>query len=559
MILRNSKEVEGSKATNLKSKSEEEIEKEIDEEGRIREDPKIFDGGCPNELLKAGMEIAKNCRGLPLSVVTIAGLLERTEKQQASWKSILESLSARLIDDPQTQCMDIIQLSYMHLPNYLKACLLYFGSFLEDEDIPVSKLIRLWIAEGFIRQTVVCSLENLAENYLTDLIGRSMIAVAKKGPKGRVKSCCLHDMIRDFCLSKAKEENFFQVITRYDEPFTSFDDFDCGADFIDHYPPKPTSDISFIPHHFKLLRVLDLECINMGISFPPGIELLVQLRYLAVSGDIDFIPPSISNLRKLESFIVKGLKGKVVLPDSIWSMERLRHLHVNTHVDFNFQDDKPGNSLKLVNLVSFSLPSIARGKAANMILRRMPNLSKFECIYLESWDAYTNYNRFRVLDLLIHLESLKILYVGRALNPGELNLPWNLKKLTLSSFRLPWTHISAIGRLPNLEVLKLVSRAFEGPRWDMREVEFLGLKYLKLDSLNIVQWNASSDHLPNLQQLHLQNCKDVEEVPLAFADINTLQMIEVQSCGLTTEESVKRIGNECMEGLKIIINNKIHL
>lgn len=130
-----------------------------------------------------------------------------------------------------------------------------------------------------------------------------------------------------------------QVITGCDEPFTSFDALDCGADFIDHYPSKPVTferhriciclnrkhfvmsnpsgtctrsllffatvdpyprrpyDISFIPRHFKLLRVLDLECINMGTSFPPGIELLVQLRYLAVSGDIDLIPPSISNLR----------------------------------------------------------------------------------------------------------------------------------------------------------------------------------------------------------------------------------------------------------------------
>ncbi|XP_027171975.1 uncharacterized protein LOC113771601 [Coffea eugenioides] len=40
MALRSGKEVEGPKATNLKSKSEEEIEKEIEEEGRIR-DPKI--------------------------------------------------------------------------------------------------------------------------------------------------------------------------------------------------------------------------------------------------------------------------------------------------------------------------------------------------------------------------------------------------------------------------------------------------------------------------------------------------------------------------------------
>ncbi|XP_027090181.2 uncharacterized protein [Coffea arabica] len=41
MTLRSGKEVEGPKATYLKSKSEEEIEKEIEEEGRIREDPKL--------------------------------------------------------------------------------------------------------------------------------------------------------------------------------------------------------------------------------------------------------------------------------------------------------------------------------------------------------------------------------------------------------------------------------------------------------------------------------------------------------------------------------------
>ncbi|XP_027157243.1 uncharacterized protein LOC113758674 [Coffea eugenioides] len=40
MTLRSGKEVEGPKLVNSKSKSEEEIEKEIEEEGRIREDPK---------------------------------------------------------------------------------------------------------------------------------------------------------------------------------------------------------------------------------------------------------------------------------------------------------------------------------------------------------------------------------------------------------------------------------------------------------------------------------------------------------------------------------------
>lgn len=88
----------------------------------------------------------------------------------------------------------------------------------------------------------------------------------------------------------------------------------------------------------------------------------------------------------------------------------------------------------------------------------------------------------------------------------------------------------------------------------MREGEFLKLKYLKLDTLNVAQWNASSDHLPKLQQLVIRNCEDLEEVPYAFGEIPTLLMIEVQSCGRSTEESVLKIGDEGIEGLKITVN-----
>lgn len=39
---------------------------------------------------------------------------------------------------------------------------------------------------------------------------------------------------------------------------------------------------------------------------------LVQLRYLAVGGHFQSIAESVSNLWKLETFIVKGLRGKIV-------------------------------------------------------------------------------------------------------------------------------------------------------------------------------------------------------------------------------------------------------
>nr|XP_027098781.1 putative late blight resistance protein homolog R1B-17 [Coffea arabica] len=339
---------------------------------------------------------------------------------------IVGSLGRRLINDPETRCKDILELSYEQLPYNLKACFLYFGAFLEDKDISVSKLIRLWISEGFIKKSEEKSLEDLGEDYLMDLVGRSLVLVSKRRSIGGVKTCRVHDMLHDLCLSRSKEEMFLQPITKRDEPFASFDGLDDDVDFDHYYPSKPLIyerhrlciclerrhfikskpsgprtrsllfsaiadryprcpyDITFIFQNFKLLRVLDLESINMGMFFPIGFDLLVQLRYLAVSGDLDSIPPSIASLWKLETFVVKGLKGMVVLPVIIWSMRMLRHVRVNSCAMFDLQEDQLEGSLVLDNLVTLSTPALSGGKETLKILRRFPNLHRLRCIIFES-------------------------------------------------------------------------------------------------------------------------------------------------------------------------------
>ncbi|KAL3507305.1 hypothetical protein ACH5RR_032687 [Cinchona calisaya] len=235
-------------------------------------------------------------------------------------------------------------------------------------------------------------------------------------------------------------------------------------------------------------------------------------------------------------------------------MTRLRHLHVNIHVALDMDDKEFGGCFELENLVSFSRPSLSCCKDTERMIKRLPNLSKLSCIIFESPDSSKDCKQFPRLNFLTHLESLKIFYYGRAVNTGEFILPLNLKELTLSSFRLPWDHISAIGRLPNLQVLKLLSAAFEGRIWDMREEEFQELKFLKLDCLNIAQWNASCDHLPKLERLVLQNCKDLEKIPYDFADITTLEIIEVHWCEQSAEESAKEIGEVTGE-IEILISS----
>ncbi|KAA8519401.1 hypothetical protein F0562_013657 [Nyssa sinensis] len=125
---------------------------------------------CPTELVEIGKQIAKKCQGLPLAILVVAGLLAKTEQTENWWKKVAESVSSYILNDPK-QYMDTLALSYNHLPPHLKSCFLFMGAF--PEEIPVQKLIWLWIAEGFICQTGQKSFEDVAEEYLMDLIDRS--------------------------------------------------------------------------------------------------------------------------------------------------------------------------------------------------------------------------------------------------------------------------------------------------------------------------------------------------------------------------------------------------
>ncbi|CAI9117750.1 OLC1v1019229C1 [Oldenlandia corymbosa var. corymbosa] len=558
---------------------------------------KLFEGAnCPEELLEVGKEIAKSCQGLPLAIVIIAGLLKNLETNKDSWIKVSKSLSSEIIGNPENGCKEILELSYKYLPEYLKACFIYLGTFLEDKDIPVTKLLRFWMAEGFIQETETRSMEEVAEDYLMQLINSNLVNIHKARSNGKIKTCRLHDLLRDLSQMKAEEEKFQQLVTKHDEPYASFPDFDYdmeyGSDnaitpsifssyrlsfgvkrphFVDSQPsgsvarsliffassdsePKCPYDISFICKNFKFLRILDLESI-MAIDFPVEIGQMIQLRYLAVSGYMKSVPSSISNLWKLETLVVKGLR-KVMLPKTICSMVRLRYLHVNNHVLFDLEglDQDVENSSHLESLVSFSTPSLSCKNDRWRILRWMPNLRKLRCIFWDLGDDRSEEcSEFIRWDYLFFLESLKIICFGGTPNSRDFLLPLSLKKLTLSNFRIQENHLKVIGNLWTLKVLKLRAGAFEGQRWDMREEEFEKLEYLELDTMDIVYWDAESDHLPLLRQLVLCNCKGLERIPLDFAYITTMQKVEVHWCGPSLEKSAKEIGDE-MPDIKVEIS-----
>nr|AAT39951.2 Disease resistance protein, putative [Solanum demissum] len=532
---------------------------------------KVFHGdNCPSELRDVGFRIAKSCGGLPLFIVLVAGVLKEKNNKANLWKEVEQSLDALNIGSLE-ESMSIIGFSYMNLPHHLKPCFLYFGGFLRGKSIHVSKLTRLWLAEGFVLENKEKGLEDVAQDFLKNLISRNLVMDMEKRFNGKLKTCRVHDLLHKFCLEKAKQENFLLWIYRDDDADARIypdkpEEYrlsihSCRDEFSEWRPHcssirsllfNATSDdqyttmardISFILNSFKLVKVLDLESINIGYTFPSEIESLIHMKYFAARTGADSIPSSIAKLWNLETFIIKGMRGQVTLPCSLLNMTKLRHIHVNDRASFNLDNmrESLANS-QLANLQTFSTPYVSYGEDAEIILIKMPNLTKLKCIVGCSRKWRGECVLIPRLDFLSRLESLNLFSNNCPVECLRgFNFPSELRELTLSNFCLPWSEISIVGTLCNLEVLKLLNKAFEGIQWNVNDTEFPELRYLKLDSLNFAQWSISEDSFPSLERLVLTNCKRLEKIPSHFEDVVSLKSIEVNWCSWSVANSAGEI------------------
>lgn len=167
---------------------------------------------CSEELKKIGHKIVEKYGGVPLTILVVGGILrnaltEATGDAQDEWSDVLKNVE--LIEkDEKMLIMNALELSYKRLDHDLRACFLYTGLFPEKHDIPVSTLKQLWIAEGFVRWDGKGSLEQSCEANLNKLIKMNLVMVEKKIHK-QVKACRVHDMIREFCRTKADKEDLF--------------------------------------------------------------------------------------------------------------------------------------------------------------------------------------------------------------------------------------------------------------------------------------------------------------------------------------------------------------
>ncbi|KAK2988616.1 hypothetical protein RJ640_027067 [Escallonia rubra] len=479
---------------------------------------KVFQGtDCPQPLYPLSKCILEKCEGLPLAIVAMGGFLATKDRRVEEW--------------------DMIEKM---------------------------RLIRLWIAEGFVQVREGKTLEEVAENYLNNLVNRSLVQAADTTGDGKLRTCRVHDILREMILSKSREQSIGTIISGHDAK--------C-----------------------RLLKVLDLRGAPLE-KIPSLVFTLIHLRYLSMRGtNVRLVPKSIRKLQNLETL---DLKHTYVteLPAEILRLRKLRHvlvyryeitsiqslrgsgfkapykigdlrLHKLRHV-LVYRYDAAGIRVKIQSLRGFKAPykigdliSLQKlcyieageikgsGGSCNIVteigkltqLRRL-GITKLRrkdgTAFCSSIEKLTNLRSLVVASVAEHeildLQSLSLapqflrtLELGGRLEKLPKWIPslHSLVKIRLYHSQLGDDSLQSLEALPNLEIIILV-QAYEGESLTFKAGGFLRLKVLGLIELKRLRSVTVEDGaMPHLEKLHIQGCKLVDELPSGLQHLTNLQFL----------------------------------
>lgn len=530
-----------------------------------------IDRVCPPRLEEIGGEIVERCGGLPLAIIVLGGLLSR-KRRLSEWERVLNTIHSYFARDPNGVSA-ILALSFHDLPHYLKFCFLYVGLFPEDFLIVARKLYRLWIAEGLIPQHGE-RMEDIAEDYLNELIDRNMVQVARMSANDRVKHCRIHDLMRDLAISKSRIMNFLETHRNMDSVPSAkvrhLAMYSSCSDFLDFYSnyhyfhdnPVPRlrsllffrvnnqscgSDLHLICRKFKLIKVLELEDMKLDYSIPNEIGELFHLKYLGLRHcNLQVLPEGIGSLFNLQTLDIADNCNLKTIPNVLWKLKNLRHLYRNAHAyplgshnrlqvdtlrhlqtlsELRVEDWKRTKTDLLINLRKLGL----RGSFCIDTVKIFKSLSKL--LQLQSLFLRTDDNLFPSLSQLSSLGRVIKLHMrgGIRMLPSSDQFPPNLTQLILHESRLNNDPMEVLKKLPYLFVLRLKAFSYSGKTLKVCADGFRQLELLELEFLEFLEdLNVEESALPKLTSFQINNCRRLRMIPEAIKSVTTLKELEIK-------------------------------
>ncbi|KAJ6856122.1 disease resistance protein RGA3 [Populus alba x Populus x berolinensis] len=303
-----------------------------------------------------GKQIAAKCKGLPLAVKSLGSLL-RFKSRIEEWESVLNS-HVWETEEAESKILAPLWLSYNDLPSDMRPCFSYCAVFPKDFRFERDTLIKLWMAQGFLRETQNKKMEVRGRECFEALAARSFFQDFEKNKDdGSIYACKMHDMVHDLAQSLTKNECFSVDIDGVSE--SKIDSFSRDARHsmvvLRNFDtdPSPTT-----IHSFKKLRSLivdgrpssmsrpssmnaalpkliaNLSCLRTlrlskcGIKeVPPNIGKLIHLRHVDLfDNEIRELPEEMCELYNMLTLDVSFCEKLERLPDNIGRLVKLRHL-----------------------------------------------------------------------------------------------------------------------------------------------------------------------------------------------------------------------------------------
>ncbi|XP_010061841.2 disease resistance protein RPP13 [Eucalyptus grandis] len=512
------------------------------------------------ELGKFKGEIMAKCH-YPLDIVIMGGILSATES--SDWPRIIAKLPSP--GEGRSTSLDIVSLSFHELPPRLKVCFLYLDLFPKALEVPVRRLLWLWLSEGFLSPTPAEREKKLEPEDLGDmcfelLVRRKLIEVTKWKLDGTPKTCCMSGGIHDIFSPQSVGSGLYYIhdnksgppkgynirrLVEYleieeisnnyvDENLRSF------VVFNNKRRGKANREIGTflkaLVHKkgFALLKVLDLE----GVYKPMLSEVvgnLILLRFLGLRSTVlDSIPSAVGELPCLETLDLKHT-SVTTLPDSIWKAKNLRHLYLNeVHVDAFFQKLTKGSlsSLqtlrglrvgnekvvtrgldRLVNLRKLGL--MCHEKSVKSVLNWVRLLPNLHSLKLRSIDEFGKSSKIELESLEEQTKLCNLYLLGKLVNPVNLRrvLPLCIRNLTLSMLALKEDPMPVLGKLPELSILRLLADSYLGSKMTCDVGGFPKLRVLKLWMLDELRnWKVEDGTMPILQEVEIRGCDQLSMI-----------------------------------------------
>ncbi|XXG54645.1 hypothetical protein AAC387_Pa03g2467 [Persea americana] len=405
-------------------------------------------------LVSIGHEIVKKCKGNPLAVLTLGGLL-CCETDAAKWAHVRDSEIWNIANENEYGILPALRLSYNHLKSHVKQCFAFCAIFPKNYKIEKEKLIKLWMANGFIPCKIGMELEDIGNEIFNELAMKS----------------------------------FFQDVK---EDFTTYFEGNWSGN-LGHYLGG------------RFSRVLDLRkpAVVQQLQLLAPLDNLKHIRYLDLSrSDIDMLPKSLTSLYYLQTLILTMCKELRKLPIGLRYLTNLRHLDIRGCSMLTHMPPRMGQLTCLQELTRF----IVSKKIKYSGIGELQSLRLRGRLIIEHLENIKNPIDVEQANLIgkPNLTSLELNWSHIGLSDSD-NMRINERKIEEQILQGLQPH-------GNLEVLMLSNYVgIQFPSW-MMDTTLAMLQKIKLVQCVGLKHLPPLGQLPSLRVLELKRLQNVEYI-----------------------------------------------